>query len=62
MQGVAGFSLETLVAADTVQLPNPLGGLDASNVPKDYFFSFVNGHLATGAPVDTDGDGVPDAS
>ena len=62
VQGVAGFSLETLVAADTVQLPNPLGGLDASNVPKDYFFSFVNGHLATGTPVDTDGDGVPDAT
>jgi hypothetical protein len=62
VQGVAGFSLETGVAADTVQLPNPLGGLDASSVPKDYFFSFVNGHLATSAPVDSDGDGVPDAT
>ena len=62
VQGVAGFSLETGVAADTVQLANPLGGLDASSVPKDYFFSFVNGHLATDTPVDSDGDGVPDAS
>jgi hypothetical protein len=61
VQGVAGFSLETLLAADTVQLANPLGGLNASNVPKDYFFSFVNGHLATTAPVDSDGDGVPDS-
>jgi len=61
VQGVAGFSLETGVAADTVALTNPLGGLDASNEPKDYFFSFVNGHLATSAPVDSDGDGVPDA-
>ena len=62
VQGVAGFSLETGVAADTVALPNPLGGLDASSAPKDYFFSFVNGHLAAGAPADSDGDGVPDAS
>jgi hypothetical protein len=62
VQGVAGFSLETSVAADTVELANPLGGLDAANVPKDYFFSFVDGHLATTAPVDSDGDGVPDAS
>jgi hypothetical protein len=61
VQGVAGFSLETPVAADTVQVPNPLGGLDAA-VPKDYFFSFVNGHLAGAAPLDSDGDGVPDAS
>lgn len=62
VQGVAGFSLETGEAADTVALPNPLGGLDASGEPKDYFFSFVNGHLATSAPTDSDGDGVPDAS
>ena len=62
LQGVAGFSLETSVATDTVQLPNPLGGLDAGSVPKDYFFSFVNGHVATAAPVDSDGDGVPDAT
>ncbi len=62
VQGVAGFSLETSVAADTVQVPNPLGGLDAGAVPKDYFFSFVNGHLAGTAPLDSDGDGVPDTS
>jgi hypothetical protein len=62
LQGVAGFSLETLVAADTVQLANPLGGLDAGSIPKDYFFSVVNGHVATAAPVDSDGDGVPDAT
>ena len=62
VQGVAGFSLETGVAADTVALANPLGGLDASGEPKDYFFSFVNGHLATSVPVDSDGDGVPDVS
>jgi hypothetical protein len=61
VQGVAGFSLETGVATDTVALSNPLGGLDSANVPKDYFFSFVNGHVATNAPVDSDGDGVPDA-
>jgi len=40
VQGVAGFSLETGVAADTVALPNPLGGL-ANGVPRDYFFSIV---------------------
>jgi hypothetical protein len=62
VQGVAGFSLETTVASDTVALANPLGGLDASSVPKDYFFSIVNGHVATSGPVDSDGDGVPDAS
>ena len=62
VQGAAGFSLETAAAADTVQLLNPLGGLDAGSVPRDYFFSFVNGHVATAAPVDTDGDGVPDSS
>ena len=59
VQGVGGFSLETGVAGDTVQLPNPLGGLDGSGAPKDYFFNVVNGHV-TGAPVDSDRDGVPD--
>jgi hypothetical protein len=61
VQGVAGFSLETGVAADTVALPNPLGGL-ANGVPRDYFFSIVNGHVVSTSNADTDYDGVPDAS
>jgi hypothetical protein len=60
-QGVAGFSLETSSGADTVALPNPLGGL-YQGVPKDYFFSIVDGHVATGPPTDSDGDGIVDAN
>jgi Thrombospondin type 3 repeat len=61
VQGVAGFSLETLTASDTVALSNPLGGL-VNGVPKDYFFSIVNGHVAAVTTGDTDGDGVSDAN
>lgn len=57
--GVAGFSLETLVATDTVELAAPIGGLDANGIPVDYFFTFEDGHLVTG-PTDSDGDGVAD--
>ena len=56
--GFAGFSLETGQPADSVAVPNPLSS--AEDV--DYFFTFEDGHLVTGTPIDTDGDGVPDSS
>ena len=63
-QGVGGFSLETTVVTDTVQLANPLGGLEPDGVtPKDYFFSIVDGHVSSDTtPADGDSDGVPDST
>ncbi len=54
--GFAAFSLQTGVPTDSVAA-NPLSSAD----DVDYFFTFENGHLFTGA-TDTDGDGVPDST
>jgi hypothetical protein len=56
--GFAGVSLETGQNADSFAVPNPLSGAETT----DYFYTFVNGHLSTGAPADGDSDGVPDST
>jgi hypothetical protein len=61
--GLAGFSLHTGVATDSVQVPNPLGGGDTVDPPADLYWEFHGGHFGTGGGVtDTDGDGVADTA
>jgi hypothetical protein len=62
--GLAGFSLETGVPTDAVTLSDTVTVLAelSTRDDVDYFFTFEDGHLVTETPVDTDGDGIPDAT
>jgi Thrombospondin type 3 repeat len=60
LNGIAGFWFGA--ADNTSVLSNSSSVPAALSSGTDYFFQFRNGKLSTGAPADTDGDGVPDSS
>ena len=58
LTGLAGISFGAGIDTKVMSSPPTLTPL---NEVDDYFFNVRSGHLGTGAPIDTDGDGIADS-